>query len=249
MSSVEAAEMKSEGHILPFLVQWFKEDLGEDGFLLSVFWGSAAGTHPGSGMSLGAPPALQQRCPWQPYRWALCPFRCSPSFPEPNLLADQATACPLSKDIWERTQGFLDGAGGGQERRQNHAGDLEGVIWNSLGRRDAVMLEETETAPRVGGKSEEDVAGGRWEREVAQKWERRRERSSEDELVLSTLGTTSTEWKEGLAFWRAAHICTKSKGTENLHKMRKKKNQELASEGTKPFIVDRLTSPPVPESY
>lgn len=42
-------------------------------------------------------------------------------------------------------------------------------MWNDLGREDAVALEETETAHWVGRKSEEDVAGGRWKREVAQK--------------------------------------------------------------------------------
>lgn len=56
-----------------------------------------------------------------------------------------------------------------RRRWQSHARVLEGGMWNGLGREDDVALEETETAHWVGRGSEEDVAGGRWEREATQK--------------------------------------------------------------------------------
>lgn len=52
---------------------------------------------------------------------------------------------------------------------QSHARVLEEGMWNALGREDSVALEETETAHWVGRESEEDVAGGGWKREAAQK--------------------------------------------------------------------------------
>jgi len=60
-------------------------------------------------------------------------------------------------------------ARGGEEEVAEPCEGAQGGMWNSLGREDAVALEETKTAHWVGRESEEDVAGGRLKREAAQK--------------------------------------------------------------------------------
>lgn len=64
-----------------------------------------------------------------------------------------------------------EAVGGEEEEVAESCKSAQGGMQNGLGREGAVALEETETAHWMGRGSEEDVAGGRWKREAAQKSE------------------------------------------------------------------------------
>lgn len=144
LSSAEMAEKKIVGHILPFLIQWLKENLDED--CLSDFCccdSSAAGTCPGPRMSLLVHLLpISSGSPWQSRSWALRPF-CWNQFPRASpfaVLCSPGWFLSLSpwKDIRVGVEGGRDLLSGAERRGRRRGGDTTvqgfsrgwcGTIW------------------------------------------------------------------------------------------------------------------------